>query len=77
MRVESGLLDLTPPGRARREAIRRKIREFEKLFLADIPESEIAIGRHFLSGILSRLLRNSGKAPGPHRAGFTVRRLVL
>ena len=54
VRVEGGLLDLTPAGRVRRETIRRKIREFEKLFLADIPESEIAIGRRFLERLIAK-----------------------
>jgi DNA-binding MarR family transcriptional regulator len=46
--------ELTPSGRERREAIRRRIREFEKAFLADIPESEIAIGRRFLERLIAK-----------------------
>ena len=53
-RVERGTLELTPAGRGRRETIRRKIREFEKMFLADIPESEVAIGRRFLERLIAK-----------------------
>ena len=54
LRDEGGLLELTAPGRARREAIRRRIREFEQAFLADIPQSELAAGRRFLERLIAK-----------------------
>ena len=54
VRSPGGLLDLTATGRVRREVVRQKIREVEKLFLAEIPESEIAIGRRFLKRLIAK-----------------------
>jgi flavin reductase (DIM6/NTAB) family NADH-FMN oxidoreductase RutF/DNA-binding MarR family transcriptional regulator len=54
VRAEGGFFTLTPIGRERREAIRRRVREFETVFFADIPESEIAAGRRFLERLIAK-----------------------
>ena len=53
VRVESGF-ELTPTGRARREVMRERIRQFEKAFLADMSESDLADGRRFLERIIAK-----------------------
>jgi DNA-binding MarR family transcriptional regulator len=65
LRIAGGLLELTPTGRARREAISRRIREFEQAFLADIPESEIAAGRRFLERVIAKVQRRDELVAGP------------
>jgi flavin reductase (DIM6/NTAB) family NADH-FMN oxidoreductase RutF/DNA-binding MarR family transcriptional regulator len=65
LRVAGGLLELTPTGRARREAISRRIGEFEQAFLVDIPESEIAAGRRFLERVIAKVQRRDEFVAGP------------
>lgn len=56
--VGEGMLELTPVGRARREAFRSRLSEFEASYLADIPDEELAIGRRFLSRLIAKAAPN-------------------
>ena len=53
-RADGGSFELTPSGRARREALRQEVRDFEKALFADIPEAELKGARSFLERLIAK-----------------------